>query len=272
MKHKILIIVSTVIVFVLTSVLAAIWLLKIRYIEVGVVAESSYEQETHDKVNSLIESKYNGYFFFAVSEEEITSMLTEDPYIKVLSVAKVFPDRIKISVERRKERFAISLNGGYYITDDEYHLLRKETDLEKVGDGVIKISVKDVEVKDESLIIGQKIGYGSDNLVGYTTSIFQGFSDGLNLIESVEVLGRQNWIWFKTKTGVIIEYSFAPSSPNASEEVIKRETTALVNKAPEVEIFYENLSESQKSGGYLLVGTNAKGQITIDYVAEKASA
>ena len=272
MKHKVLIIVSTVIVFLLTSVLATVWLLKIRYIEIGVVAESSYERETYDKVNSLIESKYKDNFFFAVSEDEINSLLIEDPYIKVKSVEKVFPDRIKISVERRKERFAISLNGGYYITDDEYHLLRKEADLEKVGDGIIKISVSNVTVEDESLIIGQKIAYGNDNLVGLTTSIFKGFSDGLNLVESVEVLGRQNWIWFKTKTGVVIEYSFAPSSPNASDEVIKSETQALVENAPNVETFYENLSESQKRSGYLLVGTNAQGKITIDYVAEKASA
>ncbi len=269
MKHKSVILISTVILFVFATVLSFAWLLRIRYVETTAVAELSQEDETYSEVNGLLENLYMGKFYFSVRVDDIIEKLKENPYLNVKSVKKVFPDRIKVEIERRKERFAIIKDGEFYITDSEYYLLRKETDENKLNEGIIKITLINVDLKTESLVLGNKIGYANDNLVGCMTSIFNGFEDGLNLVDGVEVLGVQNWIRFSTKTGVCIEFSFAPSSPSLSAEQIKAENDLLVAKAGEVEEYYNGLTEYNQNVGYILVYTKATGEIKIEHVVEK---
>ena len=54
MKHKGIILISTVTVFILATVLSLVWLFKIRHVEISVVAEVSQEIETYEKVNAVI--------------------------------------------------------------------------------------------------------------------------------------------------------------------------------------------------------------------------
>ena len=58
MKHKGIILISTILVFVLATILSFVWLLQIRHVEIYVVAEATEEIETYQKVNSVIEANY----------------------------------------------------------------------------------------------------------------------------------------------------------------------------------------------------------------------
>ena len=110
MKHKLLIVISTVLVFALTVVLALVWLLKIRYVEVNVVAQTGYEQALYEEIESVLSKEYVGKSYFFVSEKDIDDKITANPYVKVKEIKKVFPDKIIVEVERRKEQFAIVYN------------------------------------------------------------------------------------------------------------------------------------------------------------------
>lgn len=270
MKHKGIILLSTVLVFVLATVLSFVWLFKIRHVEIKVVAESSEEIVTYDKVNDLIESTYKGKSYFAVKEQDVIATLTRDPYVSVKSVKKVFPDRLRIEIAKRKERFAILYDSVYYVTDSEYYLLKKVTDESQLDESIIKITLTQINLDVSTLVLGQKIGAENAVLVGYMTSIFAGFNDGLNLIEDVTVMGVQNWIRFNTKTGVCIEFSFASSTPSPNGEINVAEANAIAGKAGEVEKFYEGLTEYQKRTGYLLVYTKANREIVIEHVTDHA--
>ena len=268
MKHKGIILLSTVLVFVLATIVSVVWLFKIRHVEIEVVAETTQEIITYDKVNDLVEDTYKGKSYFRVKASQVETTLCQDPYIKVKSVKKVFPDRLKIQVEKRKERFAILYQQEYFVTDSEYHLLRKVSDGSQLEDDIIKITLTNINIDAETLVLGQKIGAENDVLVGRMTAIFAKFSDGLNLVKNVTVMGDQNWIRFNTKTGVVIEFSFAPSDPKASEEVKNAEAEKLVDEANEVEKAYHSLSEDKKRIGYLLVSTKADGKIAIEHTTE----
>ena len=270
MKHKGIIILSTVMVFVLTTILSFVWLLKIRHVEISVVAEATEEIATYQDVSEVIDANYKGKSYFSVKEDEIFNKLSENPYLNVKSVTKVFPDRIKIEVAKRKERFAILYNGEYYVTDSEYYLLKKVSKESQLDEGIIQITLKEISLNVETLKLGQKIGAENDVLVGYMTAIFAGFTDGLNLVEDVTVMGKKNWIRFNTKTGVVIEFSFTPSTATALGEIDTSEALALVAKAGEVEEKYNALSEAQKRTGYLLVYTKASKEIAIEHVSEHA--
>lgn len=268
MKNKGIILLSTVMVFVLATAVSFVWLFKIRHVEIDVVAEATEEIATYDKVNGLIESTYKGKSFFKVKEDEVAEALSKDPYLSVNRVKKVFPDRIKIEVARRKERFAILYNGEYYVTDSEYYLLKKVSDGSQLGKGIIKITLTNVTINAETLVLGQKIGAENDVLVGRMTAVFAGFTDGLNLVQGVTVMGDQNWIRFNTKTGAVIEFSFVPSDPKLTDEGKEAQAKAIVAKAAEVEKAYHLLSEGQKRNGYLLVYTKASKEIAIEHVYE----
>lgn len=270
MKHKGMILISTLLVFVFATILSVVWLLQIRHVEIYVVAEASEEFETYQKVSSLIDANYKGKSYYSVKEADVIAKLSADPYINVKSVTKVFPDRLKIEVAKRKERFAINYKGEFYVTDSEYYLLKKVNDESQLGEGIIKIALTDIKLNDNTLKLGQKIGADSDVLVGYMTEIFARFSDGLNLIDNITVMGVRNWIRFNTKTGVIIEFSFANSQPSATGAINTSEASALVAKVGEVERTYNSLTESQKRTGYLLVYTKVSKEIAIEHVVEHA--
>lgn len=269
MKHKGLILSSTVIIFVLATVLSFVWLFRVRYIEVDCVAESSEKAIMYDKINGLLEDAYGGSSYFSIDEGEVIKLLTQDPYICVKSIKKVFPDRLQVSVVKRKERFAFFYGDETFVTDSEYILLRRETGETALEKSIIKIELNNIDLDTDGLKFGKKIGYENDKLVGCMTAIFNGFSDGLNLIDKVTVYGVQKWIRFQTKTGVCLDFSFAPSSPNASAETVDAEAEALVNKSGEVEKFYNELSEYKQRSGYVLVYTKANGEVAIEHTLQK---
>ena len=118
--------------------------------------------------------------------------------------------------------------------------------------------------------IAEKMGYANDKLVGSMTAIFNEFTDGLNLIESVTIRGKQNWIDFYTKTGVCIEFSFRPSSPSLSDVEKNAEMQEIVKSASVAEQTYLSLSESEKRLGYVLVYMKANGEICVEHAEKKA--
>lgn len=265
MRYKGLIITSTVLVFLMASVLAFVWLFKVRYVEVDVFAEVSETEETYEYVNGLLEDRYFGKSFFSFNEKDVKNTLIENPYIKIKRIKKVFPDRIQVSVEKRVERFALYYNSVYYITDSDYFILRKVTDKNLVKEGIIEMKLDGIDLDESSLAVGSALGYHNADIVGYMTAVFSDFSDGLNLVNNVTLMGRQNWIRFYTKTGVCIEFSFAKSNPTISDEQRKTEAEAIIKKVAKVEEFYVNLNEKEKSEGFILVYTKSSGEITIEH-------
>lgn len=270
MKYKSLILVSTVIVFILATILSFVWLFQVRYIDVDVVADDVQKQEMYDEINDVLTNSYRGKSFFSFTQEEIEKKLVQNPYVSIKTVRKVFPDRIQVVVAKRREIFAFDYNSTFYVTDSEYHLLRKETDENLLAENVMKITLTEIELDESTLILGEKMGYANDKLVGSMTAIFNEFTDGLNLVKSITIRGKQNWIDFYTKTGVCIEFSFRPSSPSLSDGEKKAEMQEIINSASEAEQTYLLLSESEKRLGYVLVYMKANGEVCVEHAEKKA--
>lgn len=269
MKHKLLIVISTVLVFVLTVVLALVWLLKIRYVEVNVVAQTGYEQALYEEIEGVLSKEYVGKPYFFVKEKDIDGKITANPYVKVKEIKKVFPDKIIVEIERRKEQFAIVYNQEFFITDDEYFLLKKTADKSEIKDGIVEITLLDIQLDVSTLVEGKAVGYENDVLVGSATEIFSNLKGGLNLVDRIEIIGSRNWVRFYTKTGVCIEFSFAPIG--GGEIVEKEFAQTIVAETQAVENFYNRLNESQKSVGYVIVLTKDNEKISISYETEKAN-
>lgn len=93
MKRKALIIVSTIAVFVLTVIVACVWLFRARYIDT--VAASSGE-EFYSAVDAKLNSAFKNKPFTTLKEGDVAKLFADDPYVKVIGVKKVFPDRLRV--------------------------------------------------------------------------------------------------------------------------------------------------------------------------------
>ena len=103
MRHRKLIITSTLIAFALVVILASVWLLRITETEVTVDSEGSDGKATYDyAIDVLNEYALNKSFIF-FSTASLMDKLDDNPYAEVLTVKKVFPNVISVKIKERKD-------------------------------------------------------------------------------------------------------------------------------------------------------------------------
>lgn len=90
---------------------------------VRTITVTGCEARTEQEVISLSGLK-TGVSVFGVDTEKIMESLKADPYIKPVSVTIIYPDRLSITIEERKEAAYIKKDAALLIIDDECWLLR----------------------------------------------------------------------------------------------------------------------------------------------------
>ena len=152
MKRKALIIVSTIAVFVLTVIVACVWLFRARYIDT--VATSSGE-EFYSAVDAKLNSAFKNKPFTTLKEGDVAKLFADDPYVKVIGVKKVLPDRLSVEVEKRKEKYLVICGEKQFVADDEFILLKADEPVEN-ADELISITVTAGDVDEEKLNKGER--------------------------------------------------------------------------------------------------------------------
>lgn len=259
MRYRRWIYVSTVVIFLLTVALAAMWLVKVREIDV-VVTEASAGGGVYDSCNEKLENMLLGKNLFSVSEKEIREELEKDPYVSVVNVSRRFPDAVVVEIEERTECFAVKNGEIYFILDRGFNLLDKRTQLEKQGyvGKILPVEVKNVDLDFSSFRAGKPITYDETGMFGYAVNLFRSLDD-LNFLRSISVYGkggeREERIYLNTETGVSLEFRFVVPRglADSSSSVVAAARDALCDKIGEVKSAYDALSEKEKSEGYYLV-------------------
>lgn len=99
---------------------------------------------------------YNSPVIFH-SKKGYTKRLEEAyPYIKVINIETVFPNKFIIHVSEREEVFAIASQEGFYICDQEFKVLRKTENFSSQSSNAILLSgitIKEEKVEGEFLKI-----------------------------------------------------------------------------------------------------------------------
>ena len=90
--------------------------------EVNVSFSTYIKQDGAGEIQEAL-NKYNGKNLLFIKTDKIVKEIEEDPYFKVYSVEKNYPNVLKISIEERKEVFGISYkNKGYFAPSDSVSL------------------------------------------------------------------------------------------------------------------------------------------------------
>lgn len=245
MKRKALIIVSTIAVFVLTVIVACVWLFRARYIDT--VATSSGE-EFYSAVDAKLNSAFKNKPFTTLKEGDVAKLFADDPYVKVIGVKKVFPDRLRVEVEKRKEKYLVICGEKQFVADDEFILLKADEPVEN-ADELISITVTAGDVDEEKLKKGEKIIGKTEGLFDCVIAIYGDFKDP-DLLAGAVIDYDPCCIKFQTKTGCGIKFYFEGTSAGQKAAVC-----ALTTKTEE---YFGALSEREKREGNIHVFSDGK--------------
>lgn len=277
MKHRLIIITSTVVALVLALTLAFFWLCKTRYINLSTDNAESVDDEIYSRVEKTLENKYGGKYFFSVKADEVKAELEKDPYVSSVKVETVFPDKLNVTFTERKERFAVAVRGErdeYLITDGEFVLLRIASDKSVLPENLVEVNVKNQSIDTGSLPLGKRISFDKQDVFGAMTDVFLQFDDRLNFIDKIVIYGlenidvtvQKNAVDFETVTGVTINVSFAcGTSVDPTEREKEATVKKITAKARDIRKFYDDLNELRMSEGYVRVFENKDGEIVIAY-------
>ncbi len=245
MRRKALIIVSTVAVFILTVIVACVWLFRARYIDtVAPLSGEEFYSAVDEKLNSAFKNKP----FTTVKEGDVVKLFADDPYVKVVAVKKVFPDRLKVEVEKRKEKYLVICGEKQFVADDEFVLLKADEPVEN-ADELISITVTAGDVDEEKLKKGEKLIGKAEGLFDCVIAIYGDFKDP-DLLAGAVIDYDPCCINFQTKTGCGIKFYFEDTSAEQKAAVC-----ALTAKTEE---YFGTLSEREKREGNIHVFSDEK--------------
>ncbi len=245
MRHRILITVSTVVVFLLAAFVSFVWLTRVRYVYVK-VANDGAENGIYEYAKKTLDENFEGKSFVFVDKNEIETVLRKNPYVEIVSLKKVFPDKIEVELSERKECFSVYDGDKYYFLDNKYHLLR--IGAERGGETVTEISLTEVDLDMSSAALGQTVGNKGQNLFTYMTSIYDGLTYAPTIINGIEIDGRRERIYFYTRTGVTMSFRFW--TYNSADRIAT--ARIICDSVKEVEEKYNSCSEYQKKNGFIL--------------------
>ena len=127
MKYKKLVIILSVVVGVVAlGFILSYTLFRLNKVEINFKNEIIMSKEV--KAESIIESANFSYSIpiFACNKSQITNRIEKlNPYVKVINIETVFPNRLILHVAQREEFFVIQVDDNLYcICDDELKVLK----------------------------------------------------------------------------------------------------------------------------------------------------
>ncbi len=247
MKNKYLVIFLTCFVFVAVSFVCLKVLFTVRDISVSysVVNESNAEE-----VSSILD-KYKGKLIFSVDEKKIAEEITENRYLKVTEVKKIYPCEISVSLCERTDLFYYETkeNGvsEYYCFDEEFFVVEK-TFAEPKLRGLIRVAFVDKLKSEKPSFELKKTVAFSYGFNGLLTECYDALGDRKNNVTDIIFIATPDEgnyrIALKTVEGVAVEIMYADAE--------------LTDKVVSSLDFYEKLSESDRIGNYIHVAKNDK--------------
>lgn len=246
MNRKAVMIISTVAVFVLTVVAAFLWLFRVRYIDVDVNRPEG-DETSYEYIDDALTDKFRGKNISSVKSSDVVGLFSDNPYVKVVSVKKAFPNRLQVKVSIRSGRFLLcGTDFDYgYITDEEFFVLEKQ-DISYSDDRLIRVDVTDGDVDKTSLEICRIAQGKSTGLFDATVRIYNSFENGFAFVKDASIKRESVnlFVVFNMRTGVKIRFDF--TDPDTEFSVLKNE---ICEKAAEAQQLYYTLDEDRKSQG-----------------------
>lgn len=267
MNKKAITIISTIAVFLLTVVAAFVWLSRTRYADVTVIGgeiETSDGRDYYDYVNSRVSGRFIGKSVFEIKKSEAEKLFSSDPRVKIVSVKRVFPNRIKLNAEIRSPEFVLRADGYEYdyVVDDEFFVIEKRVKNEKNADNLPIVNVNDC-LPDKTPELSKKV---KGNVISLLEVAFANYDvyDDPTLVRSVTLNGGTNKsVEFAMTTGVKIKFVLGVAKFTDKEFTFTK--NEFCRNATNARDAYFGLPDSEKNEGVLRILIRVDGEFVYEW-------
>lgn len=264
MNKKAVTIISTIAVFILTVVAAFLWLSRTRYVDVTVIGgetETSVEgRDYYEYVNSRVSGRFIGKSIFEIKKSEAEKLFASDPRVKIVSVKRAFPNRIKVNAEIRSPEFVISADEYEfdYVVDDEFIVIEKRVKSAESAENLPVVDVNDC-LPDKTPELSKKISGNVILLLEVAFANYDVYDEPTPIVGINLNGGISKSIEFSMSTGVNIKFVLGVIEFTDKGFIsVKNEFCRNAEKARDD---YLNLADNRKSEGMLWILKDVNGDI-----------
>ena len=252
MKHKRLLMLSTVLVFIMVCVVCVKELFSVKDITVQYSVTSN---EVSEEVVSLLD-EYYGKNIFSVDTNKIREEITANHYLKVVSVTKDYPNEIVIALTERTEKFYYVDSDAIYYFDEEYFVVRKSQELPESTSYLTQFIFENIDGEKCDADCQLKSVFEFPNNFNADADILANavkeISSNVTKISFVITEEEGNYrIRLQMIEGVVIE--------------IRKAGESLTEKIAKGVEFYNNLEELKKIGGIIYVQIDNNGEVAANH-------
>lgn len=210
--------------------------------------------------SSALDQKLNVYLgknLLFLNEDEIKSVINENPYTECVSVVKNFPDTLKVYVRERREVYVINYNEKFYLTDETGFVLSEYSGA--YSREYILLSFVDFEIEDP--IVGQAVSSENSDILNSAFTVVQ----SVNLTDCVKEVKI-----IKTFPAPLATYDLELCTYTGATIVIKKFNDDGIIKAKKAFDYYnDDTSEYKKSFYYYEAIKTDEGEILTFWTTEK---
>ena len=138
-RRKVIAWVSVLVVLVGLVVVLAFTAFSLKTVEVDYRTSSFNIEITDKQIIKASKIKKGGTIFFRNKKQYIKNIEQADPYINVINIETVFPNKMVIHIAERQEVYSVEHEGGFYICDEDLKVLRVSASID--GEKSLPLSV-----------------------------------------------------------------------------------------------------------------------------------
>ena len=205
MKKKWIIALSVLAAVIVLIVILSFTLFSLRTIELDFRTNKTYITEPDQEIIESGEIKMGGSVFFRSKNKYIDKIESKNPYIKVVNIETVFPSKFVIHVAERQEIFAIEHNHQFYITDEEFKVLRITDSY--ISDQANAMLLTGLQIADENYAVGQFMkvsGYQPIYNALYENN--RPLSEQISMIESINLTEIYDEVLKESQSAIELEF------------------------------------------------------------------
>lgn len=204
MKNKKLIIFLSIFVFLAVIVVLSSTVFTLHSVSVKLVTDPEAALANEQQIIDSAQFRYGESIFFSSKKTYSQNIEKANPYLRVVNIETIAPDKLVIHVAQRQECYKIKVGDKYAITDENLKVLRIAEVYENTNNA---IEVKNSGLSDQEVEPGDF--FESD---GYLTEVFTTFREwNLNYDEIKESISyiqldynKQDTLLVKMESGVNI--------------------------------------------------------------------
>jgi len=259
MNKKIWILLSSIFIFICVVAAGTLLLFSVDTVQLYFTDKTSAGLADSGRLSAELDEKFMDKNILFVGEEDVDGIFSSYPYIKKISVEKVYPDKIIIYAEEIEERYAVKNGDSYDMLDEDFNYLSTN-------------EVNENRADSHSNILLENFGYGDGTFrekeaIASAAEVIGVFDDKLNGVRN-NILK----IEFSSPTTSREDSYFVLYTVEGVEIRIFSPLSSAEKKAEGAAEKYKELSVEEKMYGIITVVENKLdgGRITVSYTKHES--